>query len=138
MRMTLDANQLVVQCQFALGLTQAELGDVIGVHKRTVQRWQEKPFSLTPDQAERLAVALRPVRPDLADQVLEMGREFAARVGMTPPVLPATAEEIDEVVRAAAVAGGTSPDAIRAVVAAAFAKAEELDLEVREMVAGLR
>jgi transcriptional regulator with XRE-family HTH domain len=136
--MTVDAEGLMVHCQFALKLTQAQLGELVGVHKRTIQRWQQGRFLLTPDQAERLAVALQPVRPDLAKQVLEMGREFAASTGTNPPVLPATPEEIEEVVRAAAQAGGMSPDAIRASIAAAFTKAAALDLEVRDVVAGLR
>jgi hypothetical protein len=135
--MDIDADALIVRCQAALQMTQAELGELLGVHKRTIQRWQGVPLSITPSQAERLAAALRSVQPDLAERVLELGRRFAERTGMLPPLLPATPEAIDEVVRAAAEAGGTSPEAIRPAVVAAFAKAQELDLEVREVVAGI-
>jgi hypothetical protein len=121
----------------ALQITQAELGELVGVHKRTIQRWQEKALSLTPSQAERLAAALRPVQPDLAEQVLELGRRFAEVAGVAMPLDPATPESIDEVLRAAAEACSTSPEAIRPAIVAAFAKAQELDLEVREIVAGI-
>lgn len=135
--MAQQTQSLIVHCQLALGLTQAELGEIVGVHKRTIQRWQDGQPSLLPDQAEKLAAALRPVRPDLAEEVLELGRRFAARTGMAPPTLPATAEEIEEVVRAAAEAGGTSTDAVRPVIRAAFAKAKQLGLEVVEIVGAL-
>jgi hypothetical protein len=121
----------------ALQMTQAELGDLLGVHKRTIQRWQERHLSLSPSQAERLAAALRPVQRELAEAVLEIGRRFAAQVGTTAPMLPAAPEAIEEVVRAAAEACSTTPEAIRPAVVAAFAKAQELELEVGEIVAGV-
>jgi hypothetical protein len=58
--------------------------------------------------------------------------------GVTPPSGPATAEVIDAILRAAADAGGTSPEAIRPAVAAAFLKAEEVGVEVSAIVAGLK
>jgi transcriptional regulator with XRE-family HTH domain len=121
----------------ALGLSQEKLGELLGRNKRTIQRWQESGFSLTADQAETLAQALQPVRPDLAEEVRELARKAALAAGMTPPVRPATAEEIDAILRAAADAGGTSPEAIRPAIAAAMRVAEEAGLEVSAIVAGL-
>jgi transcriptional regulator with XRE-family HTH domain len=122
----------------ALGLSQEKLGELLGKTKRTVQRWQESGFRLTVDEAETLAHALQAVRPDLAAEVLELGRQAAIAAGVTPPTRPATAEEIDAILRAAADAGGTSPEAIRPAVAAAMQTAEEAGLEVSAIVAGLK
>ena len=128
----MDTKGLIVEIQHALGISQTELGEIVGVNKRTIQRWQEG-FSLSPDQAHRLATALRPVRADLAEQVVQLGREAAQRLGAAPARYAATPEQIEEIVRAARDAGA----GIRAVLAAAFAKAVELGLEVSEIVAGL-
>ena len=133
-----DSAALLVHCQVALGLTQEELGDLLGRNRRTIQRWQESGFEPMADQAETLADALQPVRPDLAEQVRELGRKAAIAAGVTPPVRPATAEVIDAILRAAADAGGTSPEAIRPAIAAAFLEAEEMGVEVRAIVAGLK
>jgi transcriptional regulator with XRE-family HTH domain len=133
-----DSAALLIQCQIALGLTQEELGDVLGRNRRTVQRWQDSGFEPTADQAETLARALEPVRPDLAEQVRELGRKAAIAAGVTPPARPATAEVIDAILRAAADAGGTTPEAIRPAITAALLKAEEAGVEVRAIVAGLK
>ena len=132
-----DSAALLVHCQIALGLTQEQLADLLGRTKRTIQRWQEHGFEPMADQAETLAEALQPVRPDLAEQVRELARKAAFRAGGTP-ARPATAEVIDAILQAAAGAGGTSPEAIRPAVTAAFLKAEETGVEVSAIVAGLR
>jgi hypothetical protein len=136
--MAADSAALLVHCQIALGLTQEELGDLLGRNRRTIQRWQERGFELMADQAETLAHALQAVRPDLAEQVLELGRKAAIAAGMTPPTRPATADVIDAILRAAADAGGTSPEAIRPAISAALLKAEEAGVEVRAIVAALK
>jgi transcriptional regulator with XRE-family HTH domain len=136
--MPVDSAALLVHCQMALGLTQKELGDLLGRDRRTIQRWQERDAALTADQAETLAKALQPVRPDLAQQVLELGRTAALAAGGIPATRPATAEVIDAILRAAADAVGTSPEAIRPAIAAAFLKAEETGVDVSAIVAGLR
>jgi transcriptional regulator with XRE-family HTH domain len=133
--MPMDSAALLVHCQIALGLSQKELGDLVGRDRRTIQRWQKGGSDLTPGQVQTLASALQPVRPDLAEQVLELGRKTGI-VG--PPASPATAEVIDAILQAAADAGGTSPEAIRPAVAAALMKAEEVGVEVGAIVAGLK
>ncbi len=127
--MPADSAALLVHCQLALGLSQQELGDLLGRNRRTIQRWQESGFELMADQAETLANALQPMRPDLAEQV----RELAS----SAMVVGATAQVIDAILRAAADAGGTSPDAIRPAITAAFLKAEEARVEVGAVVAAL-
>jgi transcriptional regulator with XRE-family HTH domain len=136
--MPADSAALLIHCQIALGLSQEELGELLDRTKRTIQRWQDSGFQPTADQAETLANALRPVRPDLAEQVLELGRKAAILAGGPPPARPATAEVIDAILQAAADAGGTSPDAIRPAVTAALLKADEMGVEVTAIVAGLK
>lgn len=136
--MSADSAALLVHCQMALGLTQAQLGELLGRDRRTIQRWQASGFQPMADQAETLAQALQPVRPNLAEQVLELGRQAAIVVGVSPPPRAATAEVIDAILRAAAHAGGTSPEAIRPAITAAMLKAEETGVEVSAIVAGLK
>jgi len=133
--MATDSAALLVHCRIALGLTQKGLGDLLGKNRRTIQRWQETGVSLMPDEAQTLANALQPVRPDLAEQVLELGRKTAL-AGL--PHGPATAEVIGAILQAAADAAGTSPGAIRPAITAALLKAEEAGVEVSAIVAGLR
>jgi hypothetical protein len=136
--MPADSVALLIHCQMALGLSQEELGELLDRTKRTVQRWQDSGFQPTADQAETLANALRPVRPDLAEHVLELGRKAAILAGVAPPARPATAEVIDAILQAAADAGGTSPEAMRPAITAALLKAEEMGVEVTAIVAGLK
>jgi len=136
--MPADSAALLIHCQLALGLTQEELGELLDRNRRTILRWQERGFEPTVAQAETLAQALQPVRPDLAEQVLELGRKAALRAGVTPPARPATAEVIDAILRAAADAASTSPDAIRPVITAALLKAAEMGVDVSALVAGLK
>lgn len=136
--MSADSAALLIHCQIALGLSQEELANLLGRNRRTIQRWQDSGFEPTADQVETLADALRPVRPDLAEQVLELGRKAALVAGATLPARPATAEVIDAILRAAADAGGTSPEAIRPAITAALLKAEDAGVEVSAIVAGLK
>jgi transcriptional regulator with XRE-family HTH domain len=132
-----DSAALLIHCQLALRLSQEELGELVGKNRRTIQRWQESGFQPSANVAETLAHALQPVRPDLAEQVLDLGRKAAIAAGMTPPARPATAEVIDAILRAAADAAGTSPEAIRPSITAALLKAEEAGVDVSAIVAGL-
>jgi hypothetical protein len=119
--MVMVSAALVVQCQVALGMTQAELGELVGRDRRTIQRWQDRGCTLLPQDAQVLADALRPVRPDLAEELLVL----AAPAGAAQSPIPATPEVVDAILRAATdAAKGTPPGAIRAAVAAAFAEAK--------------
>jgi hypothetical protein len=130
-----DSAKLMTLCQLALGLTQKEMGDLLGKNRRTIQRWQARGGDLMPDEAETLAKALRPERPDLADQVLALGQATATTLGI-PPV--ATPEAIDAILQAAAEAAeGVSAQAIRAAVTAAFVKAAQGGFHVKGVAAGL-
>ena len=83
--MPLDSSILLVDCQMALGLDQQEYAAFLGVDRRSIQRWQDKGFSPLPEMAQKLADAVRPTRPDLADRVIELGAKSAALTGAVPP-----------------------------------------------------
>jgi len=104
-----DSFAILVHRPIRPGLTQEELGDLLGRNRRIIQRWQDSGFVPTADQAETPARALQPVRPDLAEQVLELVREAVVVVGVIRPARLATPEAIDAIVWAAADAVGTSP-----------------------------
>jgi len=126
---------LINQCQIALGLTQKELGALMGRDRRTIQRWVYRGCILLPAEAKTLADAVRPTRPDLADQVLELGRETAANIGMAPEVTPEVIASILKAARAAA--GGAAPMSIRAAVTAALTEVAQGGFDIRAVVAGL-
>jgi len=132
--MVASSARLMVLCQLALGITQKDMANMLGVDRRTIQRWQDKGTSLLPATAETLAKALRPEHPELADQVLALGGATAATLGLAPAASP---EVIDGILQAAAEAGGASPGGIRAAVTAAFGKAVEAGVEAQAVVAGL-
>jgi transcriptional regulator with XRE-family HTH domain len=137
LRMTGASHTLLIHCRLALGLSQQEFAALVGVTKRTLMRWEERGTVLLPPQATALARALNGVRPDLAVQV-------AASVGATLPklgVVPAAdsspttiSDPVDSVVRAAASVMGCAPNDIRGAVAAAFAQAREIGLDVEDVV----
>ncbi len=132
--MPMDPAALLVHIQLALGLSQQGLGALIGRTKRTIQRWQGSGTAmLDEEQAEILAERLRPVRPDLADEVLALGRRFvlAGQNEVTPEVLEA-------ILGAAAAAGGMTLEGARPLVSAAFAKAAEEGVGILAVVAALR
>ncbi len=129
-----DSGTLLVHVQMALGLTQKELGALVGRTKRTIQRWQghKSMVLLDDEQAALLADRLRPVRPDLADEVLILGRRFRV------PGQPATPEVLAAILGAAAAAGSTSPEAARPLVLAAFQQAAAEGVDVGSVVVALR
>jgi transcriptional regulator with XRE-family HTH domain len=48
--MPAESVALLVRCPMALGLTQEELGELLGRTKRTIQRWQTSGFVPVADQ----------------------------------------------------------------------------------------
>jgi transcriptional regulator with XRE-family HTH domain len=118
----------------ALGLTQEGFGDLFGCTKRTVQRWEEGGTTLVPSEIEALARLLLPVRPDLAAQIAASDDTTLDPLGIVSagaasPI--ATSDPTDSVVRAAAEVMGVTPDAIRPAIAAAFARAREVGVDVQ-------
>jgi len=130
---------LVVECRMALGLTQTEFGNILGRTKRTVQRWEDSGALLIPQEVEALARALHPVRPDLAEKVAVATHTTLDTLGIRPTAgVSPDSDPIESVVRAAAEAMGVSGEAIRPAIAAAFARAHEVGLDVQAVAQGLR
>ena len=132
--MTGASDSLLIQCRMAMGLTQQEFGEIVGLTKRTIQRWEERGASLIPSEVEALARALHPVRPDLAAQIAAtvdttLDRLGIVTAGAASPM--AMSDPIDSVVHAAADVMGVTPDAIRPAIAAAFVRAREVGLDVQ-------
>jgi DNA-binding transcriptional regulator YiaG len=129
----------VVECRIALGLTQNEFGNILGRTKRTIQRWEDRGPLLIPQEVEALARALHPVRPDLAEKVAVATGTTLHALGIRPTAgLSADTDPIESVVRAAAEAMGVSGEAIRPAIAAAFARAHAVGLDVQTVAQGLR
>jgi hypothetical protein len=138
----------------ALGTTQSGLGAMLGVSRRTAQRWASHGATLVPARLASLVEYIHPHEPALA-------RELAATLGQTledlgivppppppppqrpPPPPPApppppSAAIVDAVVCAAAEAMELTPREVRAGLHAAFARARELGLSVEGVVDALK
>jgi DNA-binding XRE family transcriptional regulator len=128
-------NVLMIECRMALGLTQEQMGKLVGCTKRTIQRWEDRGALLVAREVEALVRALHPVRPDLATQIAAILGSTPDRIGLSTPAdgtgTTPKSDPIDAVVIAAAEAIGVTPDAIRPAVAAAFARAEDEGLDVQ-------
>ncbi|MGH7293278.1 MAG: helix-turn-helix transcriptional regulator [Polyangiaceae bacterium] len=159
--MSLDSprklKRIVRQSRFALGMTQLEMGDAMGVSHRTVLRWENGSSVPVDDQVATLSTLVREVSDELADEMLEArgmrlppAPESPPPPQDAPPPPPPAApppaapsplaprDAVDVVVYAAAEAMDASPRAVRLALAAAFARAEELGLSVEAVARSLR
>src|ERR1700727_3149099 len=79
---------LLVRGQHALGMTQAQLGKLLGVSRRTILRWTEGLVTLTPQQREILITHVYREDPALAEEIAnEIGLTLES-VGAVPPPAP--------------------------------------------------
>jgi transcriptional regulator with XRE-family HTH domain len=125
----------VIECRAALEMSQQQLADLLGVTKRTIQRWEDRGAIITHATAQTLANAVREGRPDLADAVLAEWRSTSESLGLPVPPDP---QVVAAIVQAAADAGGTTPDAARPLVLAAFERAEAEGLDVEAVLSVMR
>jgi hypothetical protein len=138
--------------QLELGMSQGDLGKLLGVSRRTISRWVGSFPGVTEPQVHTLVRAVHPRNPVLA-------AELAAHVGQTlvglgvvaPPAPPAPAPPppppprplppipllVESVVCAAADALETKPAAVRDALTAAFVRAQKMGLSVEEVVRAL-
>jgi transcriptional regulator with XRE-family HTH domain len=129
-----DPAALFVHIQMALGLTQEELGDLVGHTKRTIQRWQSRGTTmLTGEQARILADHLGTAHPELAEQVLALGARYGAAFGKE-----ASPEVLEAILQAVALEGSMTSRAARPLVEAAFRQAAEEGVTVQAVLAALR
>jgi hypothetical protein len=129
-----DTAALMTLVQVSLRISQREMGELVGVTKRTIQRWQGGGTAiLDENQATVLAERLRPGHPELADEVMALGRRFG-----TTSAKPVSPEALAAILGAAATAGGLSPEGARPLVLAAFQQAAAEGLDVQAVVVALR
>lgn len=124
--------KLIVTCQLALKMTHREFGALVGKSERTLQRWADRGGVLLPSEADVLAAALDPVRPDLAAEVRADGRATGESLGLLAP-----SAALQAIVQAAATALGANTDAVRPALLAAFEAAQDAGVSVDAVVAGL-
>jgi transcriptional regulator with XRE-family HTH domain len=129
-----DSAALLVRIQVALGLTQEELGELIGHSKRTIQRWQSRGTTmLTGEQARLLAGELGTAHADLAEQVLALGAQYRATLGTE-----ASPQALQAILEATALEGAMTSVAARPLVEAAFQQAAAEGVTVQAVLAALR
>jgi hypothetical protein len=143
-----EAATLAQEAQFVLGCTQHELGQLLGISRRTVSRWASNHSSPSASELQTLARAVHPKDPALAARLAREGGETLESLGIVkpaPPVLvspgpvvtvrpfPPTRLIVESVVCAAAEVMQASPTAVRGILRAAFARARGLGLTVEEM-----
>jgi len=142
---------LLGDARAALRLNQAQLADLLGTSKRTVQRWETKRATLYPDTVSKLVAHVYP-------HDAETAAELAATIGQTleslglvappapPPPPPAPRPPpspgpppmprelaVDAVVCVASDAMGAMPSAVRGGLLAAFRRARQLGLSCEEV-----
>jgi hypothetical protein len=133
-----DISVLLIQTRRALHLSQRELGERLGMVKRTMQRWEARGAILLPSHIRILATALYPENPALAARMAAYGHTSLRELGLEvpppallPPVAPlATSILVDSILCVAADAIGVAPSAIRPALAKAFLRAREVALDV--------
>jgi hypothetical protein len=128
----------------ALGTTQEELGERLGVSRRTSQRWAGSgiPSYYLPE----LARLVHPHDPVLAGEIAQAAGMTLKAAGIVlppppppaPPPAPPPDGVVDAVVCAAAEAMEMLPKAIRPGLHAAFLRAKEIGLTVDVIERALR
>jgi transcriptional regulator with XRE-family HTH domain len=136
-----EAGPLVARAQLALGLSQQQLGDMLGVSRRTVIRWN-KGSAPTRDDVLTLAKAVHATHPELASELAKAPGTRLHEIGLAPlPVAPnplAKELAIDSIVCAAAEAALSTPQAARGGLLAALDRAKALGVTSEELRTALR
>jgi DNA-binding XRE family transcriptional regulator len=136
---------LMTQAQSALGMTQEAFGELIGVSRATIGRWQGGGFGgLIPAHLAIIVRALHDRDPELASQLAASCHATLESLGIiVPPVAPPpkavpAPHLIDSVVCAAADAVGQLPSALRPALFAAFERASAVGLSMEAVAKGLK
>jgi transcriptional regulator with XRE-family HTH domain len=140
---------LAIQAQQELGLTQQELANLIGSSLRTIQRWSSKKASPYDSELQKLAVAVYPRDPKLAERLAVAGSATLESLGVVAAADPRAASAAslppaliglvaESVVSAAAEALDVSPRVARPALLAALERAKLAGLGVDHLLAALR
>ncbi len=146
---------LYTLAQFALGTTQSGLGQMLGVSRRTAQRWASQGIPVI--EMPRLARLVYPKDAELAAQIATAASTSLEALGLVlprppapppapalpppPPPLPPPPPPdgvVDAITCAAAEAMEMMPRDVRLGLLAAFARADELGVDSRMVVRVLR
>lgn len=142
---------LLVDAMFALRHSQQTFGERFGASRKTVGRWQSGRSVPAYDTVESIAREVHPIDPTLAEQLMASQGETLVSAGIVapPPIVSPSTEivppspppiparyAIDTVLCAAAEAMGTTPQAVRAAVQAAFTRAHEIGYGVEAVLEG--
>jgi hypothetical protein len=127
---------LAEACQ-SLGVTQEELGKLLGLSRRTIVRWQGSS-GYPPWYAADVARAVHPRDPDLAARIAAREGSSLELMGIVTPRPPPPPPEppahmVDLVVCAAAEALDVSPRTVRPALAAAFRRARQAGLTLEQV-----
>jgi hypothetical protein len=128
----------------ALGTTQAELGEMLGISRRTAQRWASA--GVPSYEMRKLAQLVHAKDPKLAAQIAASVGTTLEAIGIVRPVpaapppapRPSPDGVVDAVVCAAAEAMELMPRDVRPALHAAFARAGEIGLTVDDVERALR
>jgi transcriptional regulator with XRE-family HTH domain len=133
--------KLTLEARFLLGLGQRQLGDLLGVSKRTVQRWDANQSHPSSVELAKLATVVDPHHGELAAKLAAEAGTTLAKLGLVRPEPagapsaspPALRHLTDVVVCAAAAALNAPPPAVRPLLLAAFRRAREVGLRVEDV-----
>ena len=115
--------QLASKAARALGMSQREFGDLLGVSRRTAARYMWGDNTLSVSNLHKLARLIHPRDPALAAELAEAASETLESLGIVKAVVPSKPLIADAVVCVAAEALDASPRAVRAAIHAAFKRA---------------
>jgi len=131
---------LLTEAGWALHKSQAKIGELLGVSRRTVVRWVSGEHKFSPAQAATLARAVYPVDTALAARIAAECGTSLEKLGLVAAPAPVAKEAsearlprarlVQLVVLAAAEALDASPRAVRPALGAAFETARELGLDL--------
>jgi DNA-binding XRE family transcriptional regulator len=137
-----EVRPLVNRARRVLGKTQLQMGEMLGVAKRTVLRWNtgSTPSS---NQVITLARAVHAKDPALASALAKAAGTRLEEIGLGAPkdgAPGALAKElaIDSIVCAAAEASAGTPQAARAALLAGLERAAKLGVTSEELRGALR
>ncbi len=134
---------LVSLAASALSFNNKQLGKFLGLSSRTITRWWNNEASPSGQEVVKILRAVHPKDPALAAKLAtELGTTLQA-LGLAAPApppapppprpRPPNALMVESIVCAAAVAQQATPDAVRPILQAAFARARGMGLSVEEV-----
>jgi len=141
-----EAVTLLVAARRILGVSQGELGELLGSSRRTGQRWETTGTKPSDEQWLDLAARILPQDRQLATALALAGggtiqalEATAAATTGAPVAAPAPLppEVVDSIVCAAAETMNVTPGAIRPALVAAFSRAQRIGLSVEQVTRAL-